>query len=701
MMHGRVRALGLDAGGTMTDTIFVNDEGGFVIGKSQTTPADESLGFANSVEDALSYWDLPKEEVFPAIVSGVYSGTSMLNRLLERKGQRVGLIVSRGMEDTLRLEQGIQTWLGYSYADTLHVVTHRHHEPLVPRSLVRGVGGRVDADGAQVAPLYEDDVRRAVEELLEERVDCICVNLVFSWRNPSHERRVAELAEDVMGQVGSAVPIYLASTVCPKRGDFPRLNTLVVEAYAAEPSREQLAAVRRRTKELGARFDLRVMASFGGTIAMDSEQLATTLVSGPIGGCLGGRFLSEQLGIGNLVCTDVGGTSFDWALVIAHFKLNLPMVRIDTAGAGSGMYVRLNPLSKRLEFGPDSAGSRIGVSNPEGGVETVTVTDCGVVVGWLNPDYFLGGELILSRETAVEKVHEQLAAPLGLSVEAAAAGALELFQADLKHHLETAVMGQGFEPADFTLLSYGGGGPLHVGGFSEGLRFQDVLVPSWAAAFSAFGCVCADYSYRFDRQVDLPLPLDAPADERAAFVERLQATWEQLSARIVEEFARSGIPTDAITFTPRVRMQYTGQINDIEVEISHGALAGPDGLTALVEEFDRLYGRIYASAAKSPELGYFVTLIVMTGTVPVEKPVLPEETVEPGASAEPAQKGVRPVYTRRDGWCDTPLYEMDQLTPGVRVLGPAVIEAPSTTFAVPRSSVAELDGHRIFHLRPE
>ncbi|MDQ1697742.1 MAG: acetone carboxylase, beta subunit, partial [Frankiaceae bacterium] len=480
--------------------------------------------------------------------------------------------------------------------------------------------------------------------------------------------------------------------------------------YAAEPSRRQLAAVRETTRELGARFDLRVMASFGGTIAVDSEQLVTTLVSGPIGGCLGARHLSEQLGISNIVCTDVGGTSFDWALIvdgeqqitldpdIAHFKLNLPMVRIDTAGAGSGMYVRVNPLSKRVEFGPDSAGSRIGVSNPQGGVSTVTVTDCGLVVGWLNPDYFLGGELQLSLDAAREGVRRQLAEPLGLSVEVAAAGVLELFESDLKHHLETAVMGQGFEPADFTLLSYGGGGPLHVGGFSEGLGFQDVLVPSWAAAFSAFGCVCADYSYRFDRQIDMELPLDAPAEERGAFVDKLKQIWKQLELRIVSEFAQSGVASSAISLTPRVRMQYTGQLNDIEVEVALDRLAGPDSLVVLVDEFERLYGRIYASAARSPELGYFLTLAVMTGTLPVEKPVLPEEPVQPNATPEAARKGTRRVFTRGE-WTETPTYEMDELAAGSQVRGPGIIEAPSTTFAVPAASVAELDTHRIFHLR--
>jgi acetone carboxylase, beta subunit len=170
-----VRVLGLDAGGTMTDTIAVDEHGRFVVGKARTTPDDESLGFVASVRDALGYWQLDPETAFPLMASGVFSGTSMLNRLLERKGLRLGLLVTRGMEDQLLLEQGVQTWLGYSYADLLHVLTHRHHSPLVPRHLVHGIGGRIDADGNEAIPLYEADVERATTALLDAGVETISI----------------------------------------------------------------------------------------------------------------------------------------------------------------------------------------------------------------------------------------------------------------------------------------------------------------------------------------------------------------------------------------------------------------------------------------------------------------------------------------------------------------------------------------------
>ncbi|MEA2419626.1 MAG: acetone carboxylase, beta subunit, partial [Thermoleophilaceae bacterium] len=418
----------------MTDTILVDARGQFVVGKAQTTPADEAVGFSQSVVDALGYWGIEPDEAFASMVSGVYSGTSMLNRLLERKGGRIGLLVTRGMEDVLKLEQGIQTWLGFSYADTLHMVTHRHHEPLVPRSRIRGVGGRIDVGGNEVIPLYEDDAREGMRDLIGADLDCVCIDLLFSWRNPVHEQRTKEIALEVLREAGVDIPVLISSEVCPKRGELARLNTLVIDAYAAEPSRQQLQSVRDRTRQLGAGFDLRVMSSSGDTISIDAPQLVSTLVSGPIGGCVGARYLSEQLGEPNIACGDVGGTSFDVALVmdgqteirldpdVAHFKLAVPMVRMDSVGAGTGTLVRINPVSRRIELGPDSAASKVGVSNPQADIETVSITDCDVVLGRIDPDYFLGGELKLDRDRAVAAVREQLAKPLALGVEAAAAG---------------------------------------------------------------------------------------------------------------------------------------------------------------------------------------------------------------------------------------------------------------------------------------
>jgi len=397
------RVLAIDAGGTMTDTFIVDGRGSFVVGKAQTTPENESIGFMASARDALKQWDSTPEDGFPPIVSGIYSGTAMLNRLLQRQGLRVGCIVNAGHEDYLRLERGIQTYLGSSYSDRLHVATHFHNEPLVPRERMKGVRGRIDVFGDEVLPLREQDVREAVAELLDDGVQGIVVSLLFSYRNPAHEQRVAELIQEEKAARGvdGSVPVFLSCELYPMRRDLPRLNSTVIEAYAAEPSRAALKAVREVTKHDGARFELRVMSAHGGTVSIETKELGRTLVSGPIGGVVGGQALAQRMGLRNVLCTDIGGTSFDIALItdgrfeitqtpdVARFVMNMPLVRIDSIGAGTGSFVRVNPNSNRHEMGPDSAGARIGVSWPQGGLDTVSVTDLNLVLGRLNPEYFL------------------------------------------------------------------------------------------------------------------------------------------------------------------------------------------------------------------------------------------------------------------------------------------------------------------------
>ena len=371
-------------------------------------------GSSSSAHDALAQWDLQPSEGFPSIVAGIYSGTAMLNRLLQRQGLRVGCIVNAGHEDYLQLERGIQTYLGTSYSDRLHLATHFHNEPLVPRERMKGVRGRIDVFGEEVLPLRELDVREAVAELLEAGVEGIVVSLLFSYRNDAHEMRVAEIIgeEKAARGIDGAVPVFLSSELYPMRRDLPRLNSTVLEAYAAEPSRTTLKSVRDVTKANGAPFELRVMAAHGGTVSIEARELARTLVSGPIGGVVGGQALAQQMGIANVLCTDIGGTSFDIALItdgrfaitqtpdVARFLLNIPLVRIDSIGAGTGSFVRVNPNSNRPELGPDSAGSRIGTCWAEGGLETISVTDLNLILGRLNPDYFLGGEVKLDTERA-------------------------------------------------------------------------------------------------------------------------------------------------------------------------------------------------------------------------------------------------------------------------------------------------------------
>lgn len=706
----RSQILAIDAGGTMTDTFIIDENGEFVVGKAQSTPEDESIGLINSAKDALSYWGLKLEDELPNLLAGVYSGTAMLNRLVSRRGRRVGLIVNKGMEDNHRMGRAIQSYLGYSYSDRIHINTHHFDPPLVPRDLTVGVTERVDMFGNVVIPLYEHEVEQAIQTLLDKEVEAIVISLLHSYKYPAHERMIRDKALEMIRAANKEIPVFASVDYYPVRKESHRTNTTVVEAYAADPSRKTLEQIDRNLEKHGARFNLRIMASHGGTIGIRSNELARTLVSGPIGGVIGAKYLGEKLGISNIACSDIGGTSFDIALItqgdlsinpspdMARLVLSVPLVSMDTTGAGTGSYVRVDPNYGNLTLGPDSAGSRVGVCYPEGGVDTVTVTDCHVVLGLINPDNFLGGEIKLYPERAYEAIKKQIADPLGLSVEDAAFGVTELLESQLRNYLESMILGKGYSPSQYVCFSYGGGGPLHTAGYTKGLGFEDVLVPAWAAGFSAFGCGAADFEYRYDKTLDINVPDRADAATILAAGEELQAAWDELMEKVADEFAKSHYSRDDVNFRLYFRMQYQGQLNDLEIEAPIKRFRGVDDWKKLVQAFENTYTRVYAKSALSPELGYSITSAIVRGVVDVAKPKIPNEPLAGEIPPSEAYLGTRRVYW--DGkWIEADIWEMEKLKPGNRIRAFSILESPATTFVIPFGFETYLDQHRLFHLK--
>ncbi|MGE4482772.1 hydantoinase/oxoprolinase family protein [Acidocella sp.] len=705
-----VQVLGIDAGGTMTDTFFVDAHGEFVVGKAQSTPQNEALGLIASSEDGLANWDISLHDALHQLQTGVYSGTAMLNRVVQRKGLKCGLIVNRGMEDFHRMGRAIQSHLGYAYEDRIHLNTHRYDPPLVPRQLTRGVVERVDMMGKVVIPLREETVREAARELIGAGVEGIVISLLHSYKNSTHERRTRDIVQEEIARSGKEIPVFASADYYPVRKETHRTNTTILEGYAAEPSRQTLRRISDAFKERGTKFDFRVMATHGGTISWKAKELARTIVSGPIGGVIGAKYLGETLGYKNIACSDIGGTSFDVALItqgeltikndpdMARLVLSLPLVAMDSVGAGAGSFIRLDPYTKAIKLGPDSAGYRVGVCWKESGIETVTVSDCHMVLGYLNPDNFLGGAVKLDRQRSVDAIKVQLADPLGLSVEDAAAGVIELLDSDLRDYLRSMISGKGYSPQSFVCFSYGGAGPVHTYGYTQGLGFEDVIVPAWAAGFSAFGCAAADFEYRYDKSLDINLAPDAPEEQRIHAAKTLQVAWEELTHNVLEEFKLNGYDPSHVKLQPGYRMQYRGQLNDLEIESPLPAVGTAQDWNQLTDAFNATYGRVYAASARSPELGYSVTGAIMRGMVPITKPKIPVEAL---ASEEPAAEafiGTRKFY-RHKRWVDAKLYKMESLKPGNKVMGPAIIESDATTFVVPNGFATWLDGHRLFHLK--
>ncbi|MDQ0472295.1 hydantoinase/oxoprolinase family protein [Labrys wisconsinensis] len=706
---GNPIVVGIDAGGTMTDTILVDARGHFKIGKAATTPRDESEGFIASAADAAEAWGISLDELFRGIDVVLYSGTGMLNTLLSRTGRKLGLITTRGLEDMILMGRGLQAWADYSYADRLHAVTHHHPDPLVPRRRTHGVTERVDQFGDVIIPLYEHEVVAAVGRLIADKVEAICVMTVFAHVNPAHEKRIAEIARAEIGKAGAEILVYTSHEVRPVVREQSRLNSVLIEAYATSRGRRQLKGIEDISKRHGYRYRVQTLLSFGGLTSIDHPRLHETMISGPIGGILGAAYVGKLIGNDSLICSDMGGTSFDMGVItrsqtrienepiMDRFKLNVPTLHLDSIGAGAGMILKVDPLTRKISLGPESAGSDPGPICFDRGGTRPTIADCDAILGRLNPDYFLGGKVKLDVDKATRAFKEQCADILGVPLHEAAEGMIDLLEADAGSALRRVISGQGIHPSEFTLLSYGGSGPLHLAGCSRGIGFRDIITFQFAAAFSAFGCTTADYMRRHSISTQIDIASKAGDDALEAIARRISGVWDELGEAAVAEMISDGHAREKIRTVPFLMMRYTGQLEDVEVAspLEHAATA--DDMRRIVGAFEDVYGKINHRVSRYGSAGYSVMELGLIATADKVKPVLlkrPLGSADPG----PAHKGRREAYLG-GRWHRADLYEMDRLQPGHEVTGPAIIEHPATTLVVHPGDSVFVDEWTLLHYR--
>jgi N-methylhydantoinase A len=699
--------IGIDAGGTMTDTILVDRDGHFKIGKSATTPRNEAEGFLASAADAADAWGISLTDLFSGVNVVLYSGTGMLNTLLSRTGRRLGLITTRGMEDMVLMGRGLQAWADYSYADRLHAVTHHHPDPLVPRRRTHGVTERIDQFGDVIIPLYEHDVAAAAKALIKDRVDAICVMTLFSHVNSAHERRIAEICRAEIEKAGAEIRVYTSHEVRPVIREQSRLNSVLIEAYATSRGRQQLKGIEDVSRKYGFKYGVQTLLSFGGLTSIHHPRLHETMISGPIGGILGAAYVGKLIGNDSLICSDMGGTSFDMGVItrgqtrieneplMDRFKLNVPTLHLDTIGAGAGMILKVDPLTRKVSLGPESAGSDPGpICFDRGGTEP-TIADCDAILGRLNPDYFLGGKVKLEVEKARRAFKEKCADVLGVGLEEAAEGMIEMLEADANNALRRVISGQGIHPSEFTLLSYGGSGPLHLAGCSKGIGFRDIITFQFAAAFSAFGCTTADYMRRHSVSTQHDIPSRADEAALAAFGARVTSVWNDLTKAAVDEMMADGHARETIRTVPFLMMRYTGQLEDVEVVSPLSSVSSADDMRAVIEEFETVYANVNHRVSRYGEAGFSITELGLTATADKVKPVLARRPLGRSDPAS-AHKGMREAYIG-GRWHKADLYEMDLLQPGHEVIGPAIVEHPATTLVIHPEDRVFVDEWTLLH----
>ncbi len=692
----------MDAGGTMTDTIAVDDRGNFTIGKALTTPHDEAAGFFESISDALAYWDTTPADALPALDTAIYAGTTMLNTLLRRRGRRLGLICTAGTEDDILMGRGTQAWISYAYADRLHAATHRHPERLLSRRAVYGVTGRVDLFGKEIIPLYEHEVEAAASQLIAKDVEAIVIHFLYSYLNPLHEERAEAIVRRLVAAAGRAIDVFRGSAVRPVIRENSRLNCVLLEAYAAAPSRTHLMRIEDVLKSRGFRYDMQTVLAYGGLCNIRYPRLHETFISGPVGGCMAGIYVADLLREPNVIITDLGGTSFDIAAIadgyvpvkaeptIAGFTLNLPTLDMDSIGAGAGSYIRLDPVTRKIQIGPDGAGGSPGPVCFRRGNDVLTITDCNVILGYLNPDYFLGGAVDIDVDAAYEAVKTQMADPLGVDPYDAAEAAVRLLGLSAQDAIRRVAGLRGLDTQGHILFAYGGAGPVHVFDYTRGLSFKGIVTFKFAAAFSALGTTVGDYMHRYSKTVFLFLAPNARDEDKMRLAAAINDAWAALEAEALAEMTRDGIARGNVTLDHLVMMRYTGQLNDLEAVSPLSRLDSAADLDVLIAAWEALYERINSRVSKYEQAGYQVFEVGIIAHTARTKPQLQRHARREAAPAAAARKGERKAYF--DGrWHTASIWDMERLRAGNVVLGPAVLEHPMTTLVVPPDGRVRLD----------
>lgn len=685
-----------DIGGTFTDTVLIDEQGGVSRYKSPTVPGNLAEGVVNTLADAAADRGVDLAGLLADVEVFAHGTTIATNALLEGNGKRVGLIQTRGFGDTLSIMRGFKS-IGLAEEQVKQFRTLVKQPPAVPKRLTEEVGERVDYQGRVVRPLDEDDVRRAVTALREANAEVFAVSLLWSFKNDTHERRIAEIVRELVPDAS----ITLSSEFLPRIGEYERALTTAVNASLRPVLRSSLDSFERTLGQAGLATSPLLMQSNGGlaTFADVEKRAAATVLSGPVGGVVA----SQRLGAGhnhrNIVTTDMGGTSFDVGLVldgvpvmsnttlVGRDQLALPSVAIRTIGAGAGSIATVR--DGVLAVGPESAGADPGPACYGRGGDRPTVADADLVLGYLNPTNFLGGRLTLDPDRARRAIEEHVARPAGIGVEQAAEGIKTIVDARMADLIRQVTVEQGHDPADFVVFAYGGAGPTHAFSYGAELGTRQIVVPLTASVHSAFGIGCSDLTM----VEELSKPMQSlPGTERHAAAlppEQFNETFGQLERTARDNLVSAGAAADSVRFTRSVEMRFRTQIHVLAVSVPTGELTATD-VDELVERFVDQYEGRFGKGSAFKEGGVEITTFRVVATSPVHDVQLASVGAGAEGGAADATR-TRPVFAG-GGWVDARVYRGEQLREGMHLDGLAIVELPDTTVVVSAGQTATVDG---------
>ena len=690
--------VGVDIGGTFTDVVVLSSDGEAYINKAPTTPADFSGGVLDAIHEAAAGLGLSRPEFLGRTDMIKHGSTVATNALITRMGVKVGFITTRGFEDTTLIMRAVGRVDGLPEEEVRRVTSITKPQPLVPSEQIRGVPERIDTEGAVVIPLDREAARTAVRDLVEtEAVDAIAVSLLHAWRNPAHEEAIAGIVAEEYPD--GRVFCTLGSRLSQVAGEYARANTAIADAFVGPTVRRYLSSLESQVRAEGFTGRILAMQGNGGLTSHDVATPISTLQSGPAGGMLASAYMSERLGHKRAVTADMGGTSFDvgvldegyWRYadepIFERFRILQPITDITSIGAGGGTMARVDEATGRLMVGPESAGARPGPVCYGLGGEIPTVTDADLVLGYLDPDYFLGGRHPLDLERARGAIETRLAKPLGLTTVEAAAGIVRIIDSKMSDLIRREVIRSGRLPEDFVLYAFGGASPVHAVGYARDLGVPEIIVFPTAPVFSAFGIASADLVHT--RLVTRAYPLPMPAGE-------LNADLGALEAALASELERDGLDA-APEFNRYVTLQFRRQSTGEEIRLPWDRFT-EEGIAQLPDIFVEHYERLYGKGIAYAEAGLDISGLRVDAVGRVAKPEL-RPVAEAGGTPDAARKGARQAWFE-GGFVETPVYDEARLRVGSRLTGPAIVESPFTTVVIPPGATLSVDPYRNLVIRP-
>lgn len=680
--------IGVDIGGTFTDCIVVDSAGQIVtIAKSPANQDAPALGVMAALQLAAESLKVSLNELLARTTGLIHGCTVATNALLERKGARTGLLTTRGFEDTIFIGRIMQKSAGLSSEEIAHQSRlFKAEPPVVPPALIRGVPERVDALGEVVCPLEESETIRAIQTLVEEeKVEALAICFLWSFVRPDHERRV----RDLVVQRYPSVYLAASSEVAPVIGEYERTVSTVLTAYLGPKITQYIRDLGQRLQGDGLAKELLMMTCRGGLSSVRDvcENALLTLDSGPVGGAIGGKLFAESYGEEKLVCADMGGTSFDVSLVmrgdlmletvptVDKYTFFCPKVAVRSIGAGGGSVISVDPTGIP-KVGPESAGARPGPACYGLGGSKPTVTDVDLVLGYLNPDYFLGGRYKLDKGKA-ETALGQLAEILGMNVLELAIGAFRIVNSRMADMISKLTIEAGYDPREFGLLAYGGASGIHLPFLALDLNLRSLYIPQASSVFSALGMVRGDVIHTVEYSVLAGIPL--VDRDRAAINARLR----ELEERLMGRFMAEGWSPGEVKLVRSLYMKYRLQVHELAVPLAATEVTGEEAL-GLPERFEQLYEDIYGKGTGYRQVGIELVKVRVDGVAVPKRPPLAKTAESPESDPGPAFKGTRDAYVPSlHRFASIHTYDGDRLRYGNTLEGPCIVERVGDTIVIP------------------